>query len=80
MGEAADQRATLQALEHANGFLRHELAQRLSIRYTPEIVFRLDESIERGARVMNLMRQVREESATPVDAPSLTAPGPGSQE
>jgi ribosome-binding factor A len=59
MGAPEDQHATLRALDHANGFLRHELAQRLTIRYTPEIVFRLDESIERGARVLELMREVR---------------------
>ena len=60
MGDQAEQRATMQTLEHAAGFLRHELAQRLTIRYTPEIAFRLDESIERGARVLELMRQFHE--------------------
>lgn len=64
MGSPEDQRATLKALDHANGFLRHELAQRLTIRYTPEIIFKLDESIARGARVLELMRQVEQEGAT----------------
>ena len=73
MGSPEDQRATLQALEHANGFLRHELAQRLTIRYTPEIIFKLDESIARGARVLELMRQVREEDQTGQRAASADA-------
>lgn len=64
MGSPEDQRATLKALDHANGFLRHELAQRLTIRYTPEIIFKLDESIARGARVLELMRQVEQEGST----------------
>jgi ribosome-binding factor A len=64
MGSADDQQATMRALDHAGGFLRHELAQRLTIRYTPELVFRLDESIARGSHLMELMRQVNEESAT----------------
>lgn len=64
MGSAEDQRATLKALDHANGFLRHELAQRLTIRYTPEIIFKLDESIAHGARVLELMRQVEQEGST----------------
>ena len=63
MGSSEDQRATLKALDHANGFLRHELAQRLTIRYTPEISFKLDESIARGAHLLDLMRQVREDAA-----------------
>jgi ribosome-binding factor A len=64
MGSADDQQATMRALSHAGGFLRHELAQRLTIRYTPELVFRLDESIARGSHLMELMQQVRQESAT----------------
>lgn len=63
MGSSEDQRATLKALDHANGFLRHELAQRLTIRYTPEISFKLDESIARGAHLLDLMRQVREDAS-----------------
>lgn len=58
MGDEQEQRATLAALEHATGFLRHELAQRLTVRHTPEIVFRLDQSIARGAHVIDLINQV----------------------
>ena len=61
MGTPDEQRATMRALEHATGFLRHELAQRLNIRYTPELSFRLDESIARGTHLLELMRQVHEE-------------------
>lgn len=58
MGDAQEQRATLDALNHASGFLRHELAQRLTVRHTPDIAFRLDESIARGAHVLDLINQV----------------------
>jgi ribosome-binding factor A len=68
-GEATEQKATMRALDHATGFLRHELAQRLTIRYTPEISFHLDESIARGAHLLDLMRQMRGEQAP---APSGT--------
>jgi ribosome-binding factor A len=67
-GEAEEQKATMRALDHATGFLRHELAQRLTIRYTPEISFHLDESIARGAHLLDLMRQVRGEQHTPPSA------------
>lgn len=63
MAEPAEQRASLAALTHAAGFLRHELAQRLTIRYTPELVFRLDESIARGVRVLELLNQEGERAA-----------------
>ncbi|HEY7778984.1 MAG TPA: 30S ribosome-binding factor RbfA [Ktedonobacterales bacterium] len=86
MGNPDEQKETMRALDHANGFLRHELAQRLNIRYTPDIVFRLDESIARGARVLELMRQVhtdeprtRSESSgtSDVASPPLAEAAPG---
>jgi ribosome-binding factor A len=72
-GEPAEQKATMRALDHAMGFLRHELAQRLTIRYTPEISFHLDESIAHGAHLLDLMRQIHSEPASSpsgADAPS----------
>ena len=63
MGSDQEQHATLAALEHANGFLRRELAQRLTIRHTPELIFRLDTSIERGTHVLSLINQVGAASA-----------------
>ncbi len=80
LGSEEEQRATMRALEHATGFLRHELAQLLNIRYTPEISFRLDESIARGARVIELMRQVQAEDSTrPSAGGPLAETRPGAQ-
>ena len=70
MGTPEEQRETMRGLRHAAGFLRHELAQRLTIRHVPEITFQLDESIARGARVIELLNQVSEEE-TPA-APAAT--------
>ena len=61
MGDPEEQRETMKALKHAAGFLRHELATRLTLRYMPELDFRLDTSIEKGAQILNLIRQVEEE-------------------
>ena len=68
MGSPEEQRETMRGLDSANGFLRRELAQRLTIRHVPEISFRLDESIARGARVLDLLKKVEKESAVPVSA------------
>jgi ribosome-binding factor A len=48
-------------IRHATGFLRHELAKRVTMRFVPEIVFQLDPSVQRGARVMELLKQIEEE-------------------
>ena len=65
LGSSEEQRETMRGLGSATGFLRHELAQRLTIRHVPEIAFHLDESIARGARVLDLLKQVQGEPAAP---------------
>jgi len=59
-GELAEQKASLEVLQKAHGFIRGELAKRIRLRYTPEITFKLDESIERGSRLIALMNEVRD--------------------
>jgi ribosome-binding factor A len=61
MGTPEEQRETMRGLRHAAGFLRHELAQRLTVRHVPEITFTLDESIARGARMLDLINQISHE-------------------
>ena len=48
----------LEALAHSAGFIRHELAPRLGLREMPELRFLPDTSIERGARVEELLRRL----------------------
>ena len=48
----------MKGLKSASGFLRRELGQSLSLRYTPELEFELDKSIERGARISTLLNDL----------------------
>jgi ribosome-binding factor A len=61
MGSAEEREATMRGLKNATGFLRHELAGRITLRYMPEIVFKLDRSIEEGARILELIQHVEQE-------------------
>ena len=61
LGSEDEQEATIQALKHATGFLRHELASRLVLRYMPALVFKLDTSIEKGTRVLQLIRELEQD-------------------
>lgn len=61
MGEDEDKKATIRALHHATGFIRHELAGRLTVRFMPEIVFKLDNSIEQGSRILSMIREMEME-------------------
>lgn len=42
-------------LNHAAGFLRHELGQRIKLRSVPQLHFLYDESVERGVRLSRLI-------------------------
>ena len=48
-------------LESANGFIRRELGSRLTLRYTPELRFHIDESIDYGDHIETLLAQIRKE-------------------
>jgi len=48
------------ALEGAAGFVRTALAGRRLFRFVPEIKFAFDESVERGARISELLEQVKD--------------------
>jgi len=48
----------LATLRAAAGFIRHELRPRLGLREVPEVRFVFDESIERGARVDEILRKI----------------------
>lgn len=61
MGEEEQKKATIEALRHAAGFIRRELASRLTVRFMPEIVFKLDNSIEQGARILSLIREMEQQ-------------------
>ena len=45
-------------LKSAAGYLRRELGRILSLRYTPELIFELDNSIERGARINTILNEL----------------------
>jgi len=60
MGSPAERDATLQALAHAAGFVRHELGPRLGLREVPEVRFVPDDSLARGARVEELLKRIHD--------------------
>ncbi len=58
-GVPGEQHAALKGLEAAAGYVRHELAERLQLRRSPEILFLLDRSEEYGRHIDDLLRQVK---------------------
>lgn len=54
-GSEEEKRLSMQALESAKGFIRTNLGQRVRLRIVPELVFKEDNSIERGTRILELI-------------------------
>jgi ribosome-binding factor A len=59
--EGADRSAALSALRRATPYLRHELAREGELRFTPELRFAYDESVDLGQRVESLLQRIDEE-------------------
>ena len=62
----------MKALKSAAGFIRHNLGRRVQLRYTPELLFELDTTIEYGVHIASLINQVRKtEGSQPDDGENL---------
>ncbi len=55
LGTEEQKQDAIKALVHAAGFIRHEIGQRVRLRFTPEFHFQLDDSIEHGIRIGKLI-------------------------
>jgi len=67
IGTPDQQREATRALEKALGHVRHEVAQRMELRYVPELRVVYDASIERAARVTHLIDTVVPRQPLPED-------------
>lgn len=64
IGNEGEKQKILKALAAASGFLRGELSRNLKLRHIPELAFEWDDSIERGAHILELIDQVRREETS----------------
>ena len=67
--DKSDVNQVLKGLRSAGGYLRRELGHSLNLRYTPELIFERDDSIDKGAHVLDLLRDPeRVKPANPANA------------
>ena len=55
-----DKASTLKGLESASPFIRSELGRRMRMKFVPELLFRYDDSVERGAHIMELLHDIED--------------------
>lgn len=58
LGNEENKTEVLAGFNAASGFLRRELSSRLRLRHVPQLSFRYDDSIERGASLLQIIQQV----------------------
>ena len=46
------------AWKKSSGYIRTELAKRVNLRNTPELIFELDDSIEYGAKIDSILKEI----------------------
>lgn len=68
-------RQVLAALEHAQSYLREQLAENLNLRYVPELVFRIDDTAARAQRVDTILSKIEREVPPAGSSGSLTETG-----
>lgn len=61
--DKTQEKDVLKGLKSASGFLRRELGRALQLRYTPELQFIGDDSIQHGAHILELLRKEEEKDA-----------------
>ena len=54
--DKSDCAQVLKGLKSASGYLRRELGRALQLRYTPELTFVRDDSIDQGAHILDMLR------------------------
>ena len=56
--DKSDVKEVIKGLKSAGGYLRRELGRALSLRYTPELVFQADDSIDKGTHILKLLNDI----------------------
>ncbi len=79
LGDLSETEAVQQALEHAAGFLRSELARRTRLRRTPQLHFKFDDTLIRARRIDELLEQIARERAQ-AENPEPAADAPAGDE
>lgn len=58
LGNDEEKEKVMQGIKNASGFIRHLLAERINLRYTPLLTFKLDDSVEYGIKMSKLIDEI----------------------
>lgn len=61
LGSEEQKENSLKAIAQASGFIRSEIGKKIRLRHTPELEFKIDESIEYGSKIERLLEDLNQE-------------------
>lgn len=61
IGDSEQKEASLVGLKSATGFIRREISRRLALRYSPELRFSLDDSVDHILKIDGLLKEIKTE-------------------
>ncbi len=61
LGSQQEKEDASKGLKSAQGFIQKKLGRKIHLRYTPEIAFKMDDSIERGIHIYELLGEIKNE-------------------
>lgn len=64
LGDEQEKKDTMEGLKKASGYIRKEIGRNIQARCTPEPIFKLDESIEKGIHMYNVISRVTKEDSS----------------
>ncbi len=76
LDESSDERAVLNGLEHARGYVRSQIAGRLQLRRVPDLVFRIDRQYAAAARVDAILDALSSGTGPESDTQTATSETP----
>lgn len=78
LGGGGDQKALIAALDAATPFLRHRVAQSVTLKYVPRLTFKADDSFDQASRIHDLLKEpavARDLARRSDDEPGEEEPG-----
>lgn len=61
LGDEEKKKKCIEGLKSAAGYIRKETGSKIKMRYTPELLFEIDNSIEYGLHIAKLLREVKKQ-------------------
>lgn len=61
LGDEQEMEKTLEGLQCSHGYLQSLISSQLGLKWTPQLTFHVDDSIERGMRIEKLLKEIEQE-------------------